>query len=750
MKERLSLSELSEVIQREARIETRFPVRFILVSGLDAWRRTVEVLRSQAQATIELSSLCGGEDVFPRMAKLWLALQNTAASSILVLPLSQVLGLIGDKDNTLVQLLEYQNVGRQRIYVPLFEPLVLFEREAARSSRFTDGELPPVWSVRGQGECEVVISPVPLRLRGITCLQGIKAYLKAWENGGHERINLVTEWAEAIQEGTGSYTVYGTAYEVVTRCLQPSQTLRQEWGQPEQWQWLAEQAAEGETLGDLCARLLNIGTFDSQQLLTQWRHWDETHRWLSWLWCKLEGQDESYLGQALRRSRTFDDFEEEAVNAVFDTRGGTDEAKQRVQLLKALGVTAPPTSFWQRFNTLQDPYEKLRVLAGISDREKSLAVAAVQQLVKDGVDSEKWLANVEVCYPALAWYLLGHDFQDPVLNEYFGAYVWSRLRDAPTEGLLRLASQLAEKRNLWKYPTRGKVLERLRAARAELLWLDGFGLEWVGLLRHLLSQEDRDVEILPARVALPSITEFNRGWGAEHQEERDLDDIAHRPGYEFPKALVDEIEAVKKIANTILDATSQSEEVIVTSDHGLTRFWKVGEPIEPPEGAEVSKWGRCAKLLDGGVPNGKRWLLCDNGYAVLAIHGRFRGGTGSSGQVHGGATLEEALVPVMRVTMATKRRRRKVRLQEIDEVVQLDVRRKGELKVATTAPVKRLSLRVGAKTLGGESEDGTAWSIPLHDLTSGKHRGHLWYEGGKLGECEFEVIAGIAEEDLGI
>lgn len=89
---------------------------------------------------------------------------------------------------------------------------------------------------------------------------------------------------------------------------------------------------------------------------------------------------------------------------------------------------------------------------------------------------------------------------------------------------------------------------------------------------------------------------------------------------------------------------------IIVSDHGASRLAVIsGEEnsafIEMDEKGEHS--GRCCPIDDN--PNIK-YAAYEDGYAVLANYERFKGGRKANVEVHGGATLEEVIVPIITLT----------------------------------------------------------------------------------------------------
>ena len=93
--------------------------------------------------------------------------------------------------------------------------------------------------------------------------------------------------------------------------------------------------------------------------------------------------------------------------------------------------------------------------------------------------------------------------------------------------------------------------------------------------------------------------------------------------------------------------------VILTSDHGATRLAVISNSYTIWEMPEKGKHGgRCCKVseFDGDLPSCST-VSDDGNWHVLAGHDQFRGGRIGDVEVHGGATLEEMIVPVVELEM---------------------------------------------------------------------------------------------------
>ena len=200
-----------------------------------------------------------------------------------------------------------------------------------------------------------------------------------------------------------------------------------------------------------------------------------------------------------------------------------------------------------------------------------------------------------------------------------------------------------------------------------LLVVDAMGAEWLPMLIELARERNLGVESAAVGKAnLPTTTQFNNiHWPSPDRRLPDIkrfDNIAHngvemhetRQAEENLAAALDVIgsEVIPRVAAGL----TQFERVLVTADHGSSRLAVLARQAEPmlaktlpcEAGVEIANWryyeraaqsNKCPSELVETL-DGRHWVV--RGYDRLPKRG---GGQGF--ELHGGATLEERLVPVV-------------------------------------------------------------------------------------------------------
>lgn len=285
----------------------------------------------------------------------------------------------------------------------------------------------------------------------------------------------------------------------------------------------------------------------------------------------------------------------------------------------------------------------------------------LRRCVVDGIVSNA----VKVVYPEAAAYLnVDLVFGDATLEEYFREY-----RELKMTG--RVTPEFYERAQLVVPPSsvqsRDAVVQRYASDNGcALLVVDAMGVEWLPMLVALARERHIGVDsIAVGEVHLPTTTRFNNiHWPDVARRLPDIkrfDNISHKgvEAHEARSAKENLAAALDVIGGEVLRRVAEGlvrfERVLVTADHGSSRLAVLAWQSEPrlaqtlvcEDGAEVSDWRYRERAAQGGCPpeleetlDGEHWVV--RGYNRLP-----KKGGGQSFELHGGATLEERLVPVV-------------------------------------------------------------------------------------------------------
>lgn len=279
----------------------------------------------------------------------------------------------------------------------------------------------------------------------------------------------------------------------------------------------------------------------------------------------------------------------------------------------------------------------------------------------DGVVSN---AVKDVYHETAAYLSADPVFSDEALEGYFKEY-----RDLKMAGRVTLEFYSKVERGVppSSVQSRDAIVQRYASDnRCALLVVDAMGAEWLPMLVMLARERNLGVDSLALGEAhLPTSTQFNNiHWPDAARRLPNIkrfDNIAHNgaEAHEVRRAEENLAAALDVIGVEVLphveDGLARFERVLVTADHGSSRLAALAWQSEPrlartlacEEGAEMADWHYRDRAAQGGCPSEMEETL-DGKYWVVRGYDRLpKKGGGQGFELHGGATLEERLVPVV-------------------------------------------------------------------------------------------------------
>jgi hypothetical protein len=356
-------------------------------------------------------------------------------------------------------------------------------------------------------------------------------------------------------------------------------------------------------------------------------------------------------------------------------------------------------------------------------------------------------------YPALYAYLNDYTFdgeKGTLLTDYFAEYKRLKLTNRLTPEFHERVRCFAVEGNrpYTSLDTRGYVLDHIDTANAALYWIDALGAEYIGYIQSRAHSLKLKIDVHVARANLPTITSLNRDfydtWSGVKEQSKELDNIKHEGEHDFnyqtektPKHLATEL----RIIDEVLDhakkclAGKNADKVVVVSDHGASRLAVINEHECTWEmAAKGEHSGRCCLGSEADVKS--EYAILENGFWVLANYDRFKGGRKASVEVHGGATLEEIVVPLIEIELLDN----KIEIINTTPVTTASFKKPAEIVLFSKSKLKKVSVKVSGYQYFAEKISGNKHKILFTEgLRSGKYSADA-YEGDNLiGSIEFEV-----------
>lgn len=653
-----SLDALKDFLQRDKGQQTFSPVRFINVDSLSAWSELKTFLNTAAADFIFLSDYCAANDTFPNLRKLRNDLQRVSGN-VCVLPLSEVLRVnpdsVAQELNSLLNL-SWGAVCSLRIYFPMYRLKKFFLSLKIADPRKKNCVL--ILSAEKTDDYSLTIIQKPLQFKTSgECVDGFKQYLKFWEKAPAPSLTLFTENARYLQDKNffDDVKVIANPFDLLRHHYALPAEFKRSFGREENWQRLADSVtATGSFERAFCKEFkrndFSLSAFKNFGALENFL------QWFLWLRCRLQGSD--YAARCAKAADSPEEFVAQIYELIFSCAAEKnfdelcDERREILLLMKIL----PTKNFLERIRQA-DKQLALKILTDNSHAERLLIFETLQRFRLN--ESTVVREILQRTFPALANYLNdGAQGFTAEQAEYFRRYRWLKVTNRLTEDFNRRVTDIARNAggNIYALTSRNEIVAEEYSDTAAIFFVDGLGAEYMNFFAADFATltEKFSLKYRVGRCNLPSVTELNKDFLQGKnvaREALDLDTLKHE-SRTYPENILGELEILTTLKEKILRALDVHEKIILCSDHGTSRLAVLArqnfDNAFPADGRHVYKSGRFADALSGDATIFPTAQEID-GKIIFADYSRFmqKGAPGS--EIHGGASWEEILVPVITI-----------------------------------------------------------------------------------------------------
>jgi len=743
-------------------ISTAKGLPFFYVVGDEDYCSVLEELKQADISVVRMSDFCFRDDKFPSVDELIDYFRTSDVdyrdNKFVVVGLGEYLALRGaavaDKE---LHRLKSTTLGNARAILLLRGVSMQAAKIIRDDNRMTEQQRA---HISGNFLTNISITNVPEDV-GLVAKPGVKHLLRTLEDGTVG--NVYASTSLVCEDALFPLTILSGAYSVV-KLLVEGFELDSELGTEEQWQKLLKDlnkcgkdiravfdkyGIDERIVDDLCLAVSGL----------------EYRNWLVLLYLKLNAAQiqNSYLRFVVDDTRNFEDFKTNLMVKI-------TEFSHKDHLFRKM--------YDERKKLLRDfPEEDVAVFvkANEVDPEESIYRLTDRTLLEKKT-VVKWVAGngfheaVSYVYPALDAYLKKYIFDCPVLaeelTEYFDAYKKQKVLNRIPDEFIKLVEKYASGIAYAQLPTRDNAIKAIAdKSSTYLYWIDALGVEYLSYITALAKKKGLSIHTDIVRSDLPTITSINKQFyekwtGGRKYKEEQLDNIKHKEkgGYFFtddedPIHIPAELEVIERALNTAAMELGlhHCKSFVIASDHGASRLAVIKKqevPYDTDTKGEHS--GRCCRAFDDcDVP----YKFEDNGFIILSDYGRFRGSRSANVEVHGGASLEEVVVPVITLTL---RRQTGVQITVIHPEDIIADRHDGvtlNLYISEVETPDSISLVIEDKTYQGKSEDGAHYTFGLNDVKRAKAKPYTAdvFDGSDLiGSVSFKVRgkAATVKEDF--
>lgn len=340
--------------------------------------------------------------------------------------------------------------------------------------------------------------------------------------------------------------------------------------------------------------------------------------------------------------------------------------------------------------------------------------------------------DIQIMYPSLFYYLFGNgDDLVEGFDEYkiyLSEYRKSKVKNIDTAYIANYyAGGCANADNLYQLyygmDKQDVLVEELNSDDTDVYVIDGIGAEYIPVITEILSQNAYEVEKCKyASAHLPSITDVNKHYLSKCDYRQwivDFDkDVIHGDFYHTIVNLRKAFDSIEKIIKEIV-AESFGKRIIITADHGATARARWVDTKKKYDYSQADHEGRCCKIASkADYENTEDYIVFEDEnnpnvtYLISlnenSLYNR------PKYEDHGGATIEEMLVPV--ISAIPKGNKPKANYRVLDDKLQVS----GLDKIVRFVIKPDIDKAILVESDGTKHElvkDGTVY---VAELTSGK------------------------------
>lgn len=643
------------------------PIRFINVDSLQMWIEVKKYLVSLSDKSLQLSDFCETEDTTPNLNRLNSALRKNI-QTLCVFPLSEYLRVNPERAEAVIKELlsmEFQNndAHMMHIYFPMYRISSVLQNIPNTDLRKKNSFLYLQTGEEQDYQLTIIQNSLNVHVGGNEII-GFKRYLQYWEQNPDKPLVLHTQNAIHFERNRffDNVKVIVTPFDLCKDQIHDFPTILQEkMGNDEFWYSLAEKASEAESFEEACGLCLTTNRY-SPELFETWSVLNPFKKWVLWLWTKARNKND-YLFECAIASESVNRFVSEIYTRIVKYIGTNEYAqkyKERKNALRNMRLT-PPGAFWEMLQTLET-INAIACLTNLTDIERK----KVFDIIK-GISFEArtpFVIALKTVYPELAYYLNN----DASVNsasltqfhyDYFEEYKWLKATDSITSAFVEKVHAIAQQKgeSVYLLTPRNQLVTEMYDDHTMILFVDGMGIEYADYLAYIFSDIDQAryrYSIKAGYCILPSITEINKDFmnGRQTVEPpmRELDEHKHA-NCVYPENIIKELEILKTVKDRALSALGgEVSRIIIAADHGTSRMavrirnTKFDNALPKPENTSVYKYGRFCDQNPGGAEY--ETAINYEGKLIFADYSRFVQSGAPIDEIHGGASLEEWLVPV--------------------------------------------------------------------------------------------------------
>lgn len=684
----MTIQEVVAILQKERHyaVPSRFPCRAIMVKNISQYCELLSELEKISDIrTIQTAELFNNADVMPKYEHL--KDQKYKDKWLILTGVSEYLRLFAKSevnDRRFASLWTYQAAATNcgRIIIPLwgceaqwFDKALNLDGDERQKDFYYDccdnnAEEQSMNLLVLSGEFDKYI-------KRLECVHGdlkigLQEWFEYWQDPNPDKTDfvLLTKRFRSVNTTNGNISVHviSDTMAFIKENMEGAEVLSKDSCSGEMQSALFEYALNGVNLDFALLNILNMSTFSGIDIMGKWKTMSESKKRFVKMWYKLH-PDNTYLCHCFGKSTDTSLIPPTVLHEIFNVRAERPEwVKEYRELIQVMSVK-PDSQFFHELDAIPVYETRLEFMTGTDREERIYLLHMVGKWMREDLQQVLSCQKLKDIYPELYYYLRDDGVSG---NDEIRSYM-SRYKSYKLENTLP-----ADEETYFNgiqtdsYEMRYTILSENIDADTEMLWIDALGVEWLPLLYWTLSRNcDATVsQVAIGQANLPTETEFNDQWkvmNVPYVKLDKLDKLAHKGVTDEPDyyaCIEDQLAFASGIYEKASELLKQHHRIIITGDHGTSRlaarFFHNRDGIDVPTNIKVYSHGRYCDAQRQGSPSFPNVRIANapdgNKYAVFQNYDHFKQSGFAAGaddenavygEVHGGSTPEEMLVPII-------------------------------------------------------------------------------------------------------
>lgn len=550
-------------------------------------------------------------------------------------------------------------------------------------------------------------------------IQGLLRYMEKMDDAKlkiHPALTVLTNFKTSLfRQSLYSVTESTGIYDAVRQKYPDLVLTKNEYGTQEQWGWLLSTMNGVDTFSAFVCSNFGATSNLIAHLDSVLESGDKNRLWLLWLALQVFGAGPNkYVARIIANSDSVETFERslysELLNIKHDDPMFDTYYAERKRILDTIPENLP---YIDDYCDQIGMHEKYAVcyLTATSERERYELVKSlsIYDYSEDelGTVLKNGFPDIYCYMQPFAFDVINTKLPDAdsllrgELTAYFAQYKQQKLTNRIFDDFISKVDNHSVDRPFMKLQPRSSIVSKIDKDKTGFFFFDALGVEYLAYIQSKCEKYGLVSEFAIGRCELPSITSANKEFEntcPNVKKISDLDELKHHSMiYDYatcpyPIHLFRELEIIdtelRRIQTQLAQGTIQK--AVILSDHGASRL-AVLYGKESASNIELAEKGvhsgRCCKIdEDPNLPQASY----EDGYAVLANYERFKGSRAANLEVHGGATLEEVLVPVITLV----RKPDNIIYCFVDPVIKFKMGQDARITMFSNMPMKQPRIQV--------------------------------------------------------